>query len=237
MPRRLTATLDTPRTCAVFSCSDSMARILTGRPAGASSSSSPRADRAGRQRPGHDRAAAGHAERPVHPQPDRGGRVRRRQPRGQLGQRRPQLRQALAGHRADRDRGHAGRGWSARSRRRPGAIGRPGVGEVGPRYRQQPAADAQRVDRGQVLGGLRHPALVGRHHEQHGGHRPDAGQHVRHEPLVAGHVHERQPLTATAASSQAKPRSIVRPRRRSSAQRSGSIPVSARTSVDLPWST
>ena len=36
---------------------------------------------------------------------------------------------------------------------------------------------------------------------------------------------------------QAKPRSIVMPRRRSSAQRSGSIPVSARTSVDLPWST
>src|SRR3954471_6656075 len=35
----------------------------------------------------------------------------------------------------------------------------------------------------------------------------------------------------------AKPRSIVIPRRRSSAQRSGSIPVSARTSVDFPWST
>src|SRR3984885_8720813 len=30
---------------------------------------------------------------------------------------------------------------------------------------------------------------------------------------------------------------MVMPRRRSSAQRSGSIPVSARTSVDFPWST
>jgi len=36
---------------------------------------------------------------------------------------------------------------------------------------------------------------------------------------------------------QAKPRSMVSPRRRSSAHRSGSIPVSARTSADFPWST
>ena len=35
----------------------------------------------------------------------------------------------------------------------------------------------------------------------------------------------------------AKPRSMVRPRRFSSANRSGSMFVSARTSVDLPWST
>ena len=47
---------------------------------------------------------------------------------------------------------------------------------------------------GEMLGRLRHPALVCRHHEQHAGHRADAGQHVRHEPLVAWHVHEGQPL-------------------------------------------
>ena len=35
----------------------------------------------------------------------------------------------------------------------------------------------------------------------------------------------------------AKPRSIVRPRRFSSASRSGSIPVSRSTSADFPWST
>src|SRR5258706_2056363 len=35
----------------------------------------------------------------------------------------------------------------------------------------------------------------------------------------------------------AKPRSIVRPRRFSSANRSGSVPVSASTSELLPWST
>ena len=52
------------------------------------------------------------------------------------------------------------------------------------------------------------------------------------------------PGTSTKATSapgasvvQANPRSMVMPRRRSSAHRSGSIPVSARTSVDLPWST
>ena len=49
------------------------------------------------------------------------------------------------------------------------------------------------------------------------------------------------PGTSTNASrspdarvSHAYPRSMVSPRRRSSAHRSGSIPVSARTSVDLP---
>ncbi len=36
---------------------------------------------------------------------------------------------------------------------------------------------------------------------------------------------------------QANPRSIVIPRRRSCAHRSGSIPVKARTRVDFPWST
>ena len=35
----------------------------------------------------------------------------------------------------------------------------------------------------------------------------------------------------------ANPRSIVRPRRFSSSKRSGSVPVSASTSDDLPWST
>ena len=52
------------------------------------------------------------------------------------------------------------------------------------------------------------------------------------------------PGTSTKASRrpdgsvvQAKPRSMVRPRAFSSAKRSGSIPVRARTRVDLPWST
>src|SRR5438105_7893178 len=46
------------------------------------------------------------------------------------------------------------------------------------------------------------------------------------------------PTSAPPGSvSQANPRSIVMPRSRSSRSRSGSIPVRARMSVDLPWST
>src|ERR687894_437723 len=51
--------------------------------------------------------------------------------------------------------------------------------------------DVKRVQCLEVLPGLRHPALVGRHHEHDGGHRPDPGEHVRHEPLMPGHVDER----------------------------------------------
>ena len=56
--------------------------------------------------------------------------------------------------------------------------------------------DAERVDGGEVLGGLRHPAAVGRHDEQDGGDGAEPGEHVRHEPLVAGDVDEGQPLPA-----------------------------------------
>ena len=62
---------------------------------------------------------------------------------------------------------------------------------------------------------------------------PDPGQHVGHEPLVPGHVDEREPLRPDGSVIQAKPRSMVMPRRCSSAHRSGSIPVSARSSVGL----
>jgi len=68
------------------------------------------------------------------------------------------------------------------------------VGQVGARHHQQSAGDGQRVDRGQVLGRLRHPPPVGGDHEHHRGHRADPGEHVRDEPLVPGYVHERQPL-------------------------------------------
>ena len=96
-------------------------------------------------------------------------------------------------------------------------------------------ANAERVQSQQMFGRLGHPALVCGDHEQHRGHRPDAGEHVADEALVAGHVDEGD--LAPPKSVHTKPRSMVSPRRRSSSQRSGSIPVNARSSADLPWST
>ena len=152
-------------------------------------------DRPGRQRPGDDGAAPPDAERPVDPEPDRGGRVGDGQRRHESFQRVPQFRQAGPGDRADRDGGHgaqagAGNAVERLPRRRAG------IGQVAAGDREQAVPDTDRVDGRQVLGRLRHPAAVGRHHEQHRGHRADSGQHVRHEALVTGHVDERHALPA-----------------------------------------
>ena len=40
--------------------------------------------------------------------------------------------------------------------------------------------------------GLRHPAVVRGHHEQGQVDRADAGDHVFHEILVAGHINDAQ---------------------------------------------
>ena len=42
----------------------------------------------------------------------------------------------------------------------------------------------------QVLAGLRHHAVVGGDHQQREVDAGDAGEHVAHEALVAGHVDE-----------------------------------------------
>ena len=49
-----------------------------------------------------------------------------------------------------------------------------GVGEIAARHGDEPVLHTERVERGDVLAGLRLPAAVGRHHEQRRGHRPDA---------------------------------------------------------------
>ena len=53
-----------------------------------------------------------------------------------------------------------------------------------------PWRDAERVERGEVLGRLRHPRVVGRDDQQGGRHRADAGEHRGEEPLVARDVDE-----------------------------------------------
>ena len=194
-PRRLTATRATPAADATGSFMDSRPLILTGRSDGVSSSSCAGRDRPGRQRPGDDGAAPPDAERPVDPEPDRGGRVGDGQRRHESFQRVPQFRQAGPGDRADRDGGHgaqAGAGDAVERLPRR----RAGIGQVAAGDREQAVPDTDRVDGRQVLGRLRHPAAVGRHHEQHRGHRADSGQHVRHEALVTGHVDERHALPA-----------------------------------------
>ena len=98
------------------------------------------------------------------------------------------------------------------------------------------ALDTKQIEDRQVLGGLRHRALVGGDDQQRGVDAADAGEHVLDEPLVTGDIDDAD-LWPPGSVSQAKPRSIVMARAFSSASRSGSIPVRALTSVDFPWST
>ena len=152
-------------------------------------------DGPGRERAGDDGAAPPDAERPVDPQPDRrggiGGGQRRHKPR----QRGPQFGQADAGHRAHRHGFHRAQVRAGDAvKRLTGRRAR--VGQVRSGDREQAVPDADRVDGSQVLGRLGHPAAIRGHHDQHGGHRADAGQHVRHEPLVTGHVDEGQAFPA-----------------------------------------
>ena len=73
------------------------------------------------------------------------------------------------------------------------------VDEVALRERDDPAVDAEDVEDLQVLLGLRLPPLVGRDDEQHQADRPDAGEHVADEPLVARDVDEADLAAARGA--------------------------------------
>ena len=149
-------------------------------------------DRASGQRSGDDGAGSADREGPVDPQPDRRGRVGGRKSGEQLLQRRDQLRHARSGQRADRDGRHRAHG---RRRQTVAHVGqhRRRIGEVGLRHREQRVPDAEGVEDGDVLGGLGRPAVVRSDHDQRGGHRPDAGEHVADEPLVAGDVDDGEP--------------------------------------------
>ena len=87
-----------------------------------------------------------------------------------------------------------------------------------------------------MLVGLRHPALGGGDDEHHRGHRSHS-RRACWRRTVRGPARRRTRTAARRSSVHAKPRSIVSPRRCSSASRSGHMPVSRCTSVDLPWST
>ncbi len=71
--------------------------------------------------------------------------------------------------------------------RRRAPLGRDGI-DLGQRHGT--ALQIEQVDDGEVLARLRHRSVVGRHHQQHEIDAGRAGQHVVHQPLVAGHVDE-----------------------------------------------
>jgi hypothetical protein len=157
-------------------------------------------DTARGQRAGDHRAGPLDREGPVDPQPHRRVGVRRGQRAQQCLQRGDDLGDAGAGGGADRHPGDL----AHRGRREPlPHVGqhRRGVGEVGLGDGEQRVPHAEGVEDGDVLGGLCRPAVVGRDHDQRGGHRADPGEHVPDEPLVAGHVDDREP----AARGQRRP--------------------------------
>ena len=198
IPRRFTATRATAATRSRGSPSACSPRIRTRRPVTPSSSSSPVRSSPRAEGAGDHGAAAAHGERAVHPEPDRRGRRsapasgRRAGPARSAARPDPAPVTALTADRLDR---------AERGRRDPrGRLldRRAGVGQVGAGDREQPVPDVEGVQRGQVLGGLRHPALVGGDHDQRGRHRADAGEHVGDEPLMPGYVDERDRPHRTA---------------------------------------
>ena len=157
------------------------------------------AHRAGGQRARDDRAGAADRERAVDPEPDRGaglGTFRAwlaAQARHQANKRVLEVVEALARDRADGDGLH-------RAQADPGDLSQgltscqARVGQVRAGDDQEAVPDPEGVHGGEVLGGLRHPAPVGRHDEHDRRDRAQTGQHVGDEALVAGDVDERELL-------------------------------------------
>ena len=70
-------------------------------------------------------------------------------------------------------------------------VDHPALDGVDLRQDDQAGGHLQQTADVEVLAGLRHDRLVGGDHQHHGVEAADAGQHVLHEALVAGHVDER----------------------------------------------
>ena len=232
MPRRLTAILDTPRTCAVFSCSDSMARILTGRPAGATSSSSPPRT-----------VPAGSVPVTTVPLPV------------MLNTRSTHRRTGAAGSGAGSPA--ASSASAVRSSGRPWPVtALTAIAGSAPRLVRPISSMARRVagpgsarsarDTASSPREMPSASIAARCSADCGIQPPSADTTnstagTGPTPASMFGTNRSCPGTSTKASgsppgrvSQAKPRSMVRPRRRSASHLSGSIPVSARTSDDLP---
>jgi len=155
--------------------------------------------RAGGQRARNDCPGPADRERAVDPEANRGAWLSPRrawlaaQAGHQADQRVLEVVEALARDRADRDGLHRSQAGSGDlSQRLTGRQAR--VGQVRAGDDQEAVRNPEGVHGGQVLGGLRHPAAVGRHDEHDGRDRAEAGEHVGDEALVAGDVDEREVL-------------------------------------------
>ena len=117
-----------------------------------------------------------------------------------------------------------------------GEVERVRVDEVALRQRDDAAGDPEHVEDREVFLGLRPPALVRGDDEQDQTDRAHAGEHVRDEALVPRDVDEADLPTGRELAPRVA--EVDRePRRFSSSQRSGSIPVRRTISEDFPWST
>ena len=96
-----------------------------------------------------------------------------------------------------------------------------------------PGAHVEQPADVEMLARLRHDRFVRGDDQQHRVDAGGAGEHVAHEALVP-RARPRTRAPRHRASVCAKPRSMVIPRSCSSFRRSGSMPVSARTSALLP---
>ncbi|CUK16824.1 Uncharacterised protein [Achromobacter xylosoxidans] len=145
---------------------------------------------------GHHGAVAGQGENAVHRQPEQAGAIARAQrlrdpvqmllePRHACvaGARRAYLEQGRVLQKRIRRQCRD----LAAHRRQPGGVGAIGLGQ-----RHRPARHAQQRQDRQMFAGLRHDAVIGRHHQQAEVDAAGAGSHGMHQLFVARHVDEAQ---------------------------------------------
>ena len=141
-------------------------------------------------RPRHHRPEPLDGEHAVDGEPEGGVGPAGRHRAGKLGQGEAQRVEPLAGLGGDgNDRAVLEEGPAER---RPDVLPHQlepfGLGEVGLGEDDEPRPDLEELADGEVLPGLGHHALVGGDHEHDEVDPAHPGQHVLHEPLVAGHV-------------------------------------------------
>ena len=149
-------------------------------------------DRARQHGAGHHGAGAGQGERTIDREPET---LRRRpRPDGVRGveQLLAQCVDAVAGHGRDRNDLGALQAGALQELRDVGQNFRLLLrrGEIDLGERDDAAGDAEQIDDGEMLAGLRHDAVVGGDHQQHEIDAGGAGQHVVDEFLVPRHVDE-----------------------------------------------